>query len=247
MMENPSGNAPLAKILMSMMPEGLEVSGDEADSPAVARRKKEILDASLRVFSAKGFDGGRTREIARESGASEATIFKYFPTKRHLMLALIKPLVETIGRPLFMKPIERLLERQKGRPLEETLTLIMIDRWKLFTEKESLVSLAYLEAFRNPEMLEAFKQLIVPQILGYLEPLFHEAAAAGEIRADLLPRLLSRSFLAQVLGFIVLVRLSPEDFALEDIEADIGATVSLFVEGLRPENGFRKERTHGQH
>jgi len=247
MIENTDVDAPLAKVLLSMLPEGIAVSEDESDSPAVARRKKEILDASLRVFSTKGFDGGRTKDIAREAGTSEATIFKYFPTKRHLMMGLIKPLMEMIGRPLFMKPIERLLERQKGRPLEETLTLIMMDRWKLFTEKERMVSLAYMEAIRNPEMLEIFKQLIVPQVLKYLEPVFQEAADSGEIRSDLSSRLLSRSFLAQVLGFILLVRVNPENFALSDVETDIAATVSIFVQGLRPTNGLKKEHSHGQH
>ncbi|MFA6507924.1 MAG: helix-turn-helix domain-containing protein [Treponemataceae bacterium] len=237
-MENKkSDDAQLADVLLSMLPEGVTALDDESDSLAVRQRKKEILDASLRVFSQKGFDGGRTKEIAQEAKTSEATIFKYFPTKRHLMFAVIKPLIETIARPLFMKPIERLLERQKGRPLEETLTFIMIDRWRMFADNERMIALAYMEAYRNPDLVEAMKQMIIPQIHKYLDPLFSAASTSGEIRSDLSPRFLSRSFLSQVLGFILVTRAVPEPFAFGELESDIAATVSLFVRGLAPRDG----------
>lgn len=237
MAETKGDEAQLAGVLLSMLPEGIAPVGDETDSETVRQRKKEILDASMRVFSQKGFDGGRTKEIAKEAGTSEATVFKYFPTKRHLMFALIKPLIETIARPLFMKPIERLLERQRGRPLEETLTFIMIDRWRMFADNERMIALAYMEAFKNPDLIEALKQMVVPQVLKYLEPLFAEAAAIGEIRSDLAPRFVARSFLSQVLGYIMLVRAAPETFAFGELESDIADFVSLFVRGLETRKG----------
>jgi AcrR family transcriptional regulator len=230
-------SAPLAELLLSMMPEGVDAADDGTDSPTVKQRKKEILDASLRVFSRKGFDGSRTREIAREAGISEATVFKYFPTKRHLMLGLVRPMVEMIGRPLFMKPVEAILERQMGRPLEETLSLIMVDRWRLFMKHERFLVLVFSEANRNPEMVETVKQIVVPQILDYLEPLFAAAAASGEIRSDLSVRFMTRAFLFQVLGYIFSTYVGPEYFALGEPEADIPGVVALFVRGLRPLKG----------
>ncbi|HCM28652.1 MAG: hypothetical protein A2Z99_16220 [Treponema sp. GWB1_62_6] len=240
MNKKPGKEAPLAEVLLSMLPEGVAAAAaaaSEGDSPAVRQRKQEILEASLRVFSRKGFDGSRTREIAQEAGTSEATIFKYFPTKRHLMFAIIEPLVETIGRPLFMRPVEKILESQKGRPLEETLTLIMIDRWRILSKNERLIFLLYTEASRNPELIEVMKGIVIPQVLRYLEPLFAEASASGEIRSDLSPRFLTRSFLFQVFGFLALVRFHSETFALDEAERDITATVSLFVRGLAPREG----------
>lgn len=240
MTENKADNRQFAGLILSLLPEGVDAEADESDSPTVRRRKKDILDASLRVFSRKGFDGSRTREIAAEAGTSEATVFKYFPTKRHLMQALLRPIVELIARPLFMKPVEALLERQKGRPLEETLALIMIDRWKVFSANERLLVLAYSEGFRNPELVEVARQIVVPQILAYLEPLFARAAASGEIRSDLSPRFLARSFLFNVLGFIFTTFVSPEHFSSGDAESDIPEIVSLFVRGLHPQNGEKQ-------
>jgi len=55
--------------------------------PSDARRD-QILDAALRVFAERGFHGATTRELAKASGVSEALMFRHFPTKEHLYLAL---------------------------------------------------------------------------------------------------------------------------------------------------------------
>ena len=57
----------------------------------VTRRK--ILEAALRVFSRKGFNGATTSEIAREAGVAEGTIFRYFETKKDLLLKAADPVI----------------------------------------------------------------------------------------------------------------------------------------------------------
>ncbi|MGE5799532.1 MAG: helix-turn-helix domain-containing protein, partial [Syntrophaceae bacterium] len=41
--------------------------------------REKILDASLRLFSDKGFLGATTRGIARRAGVAEVTLFRHFP------------------------------------------------------------------------------------------------------------------------------------------------------------------------
>ena len=50
----------------------------------------EILDAALRVFAEKGYDGGSMREIATRVGVSEPALYRHFPGKEALFLALIR-------------------------------------------------------------------------------------------------------------------------------------------------------------
>lgn len=40
--------------------------------------EQKILDAALKIFSQKGYDGAKTKAIAEESGFSEVTLFKRF-------------------------------------------------------------------------------------------------------------------------------------------------------------------------
>ena len=51
-------------------------------------RKADIIQAVRRVFAEKGFDGTTTRELAEAAGVSEALLFKHFPNKEALYLAM---------------------------------------------------------------------------------------------------------------------------------------------------------------
>ena len=47
--------------------------------------RQRILDAAERVFSRDGFQGATTREIAREAGVNEVTLFRHFRTRDDLL------------------------------------------------------------------------------------------------------------------------------------------------------------------
>ena len=49
-----------------------------------------ILDAAQAVFCEKGFDATVVSEIADRLGVVEGTVFKYFPTKRELLLKVLE-------------------------------------------------------------------------------------------------------------------------------------------------------------
>jgi AcrR family transcriptional regulator len=49
-----------------------------------------ILDAALRLFSQKGFLGATTRQIAREAGVAEVTLFRRFGSKEELFAEVIR-------------------------------------------------------------------------------------------------------------------------------------------------------------
>ena len=69
-------------------------STSQASSPRTRRvrgeiRKAEIIEAAASLFSEKGFNGTKTREIAAYAGVSEALIFKHFPSKEDLYAAIL--------------------------------------------------------------------------------------------------------------------------------------------------------------
>lgn len=52
------------------------------------RRQAEILLAAARVFKAKGFHAARTEDICAEAGLSAGTVFRHFPDKRAMIVAI---------------------------------------------------------------------------------------------------------------------------------------------------------------
>jgi AcrR family transcriptional regulator len=57
-------------------------------SPKVTRER--ILDAAARTFSLEGIQGATTRQIAREAGVNEVTLFRHFKSKEQLLGAVLQ-------------------------------------------------------------------------------------------------------------------------------------------------------------
>jgi len=53
-------------------------------------RRAQIVAAARRVFSAHGYDGAKTLQIAREANVSEALVYRHFPSKLALYRAVLR-------------------------------------------------------------------------------------------------------------------------------------------------------------
>jgi AcrR family transcriptional regulator len=53
-------------------------------------RRRAIVEAALRVFSAGSYAGSTTAEIAREAGVSEPVLYRHFASKRDLWVACLE-------------------------------------------------------------------------------------------------------------------------------------------------------------
>src|SRR5690348_14675512 len=78
--------------------------------------RQHILDATERIIQTKGFARVTTREIAREAGCAEGTLYKHFVSKDDLFLAVIQKnlpdVIETVRE-------DRVGTRTVGANLEE--------------------------------------------------------------------------------------------------------------------------------
>jgi AcrR family transcriptional regulator len=54
------------------------------------QRRQAIVAAVRGTFAEKGFDGTTTRELARAAGVSEALLYKHFPSKESLYVAMLE-------------------------------------------------------------------------------------------------------------------------------------------------------------
>ena len=53
------------------------------------KRREQILQTAVDLFSQRGFKGTTTKEIARAAGVSEAMVFRHFATKDELYGAIL--------------------------------------------------------------------------------------------------------------------------------------------------------------
>ena len=72
------------------MDENVTSKRNRVQSGSVDLTRQRILAAAQQVFSRDGFQGATTREIAREAGVNEVTIFRHFHTRDELLHATLK-------------------------------------------------------------------------------------------------------------------------------------------------------------
>src|ERR1700753_428006 len=69
--------------------------------PRLARRR-QLLDAAMEVFVARGYHAAAMDEIADRAGVSKPVLYQHFPGKQDLYLALldesVDKLVEAVAR-----------------------------------------------------------------------------------------------------------------------------------------------------
>ncbi|HKX10234.1 MAG TPA: TetR/AcrR family transcriptional regulator [Stellaceae bacterium] len=82
---------------------------------AAADREQEILAGAIRYFAEVGF-GGQTRQLAERLGITQPLLYRYFPTKRHL--------IERVFAEVFLKRVDPgwgELISDRSRSLEDRL------------------------------------------------------------------------------------------------------------------------------
>ena len=79
------------------MPSSPPPGGTHRSSPRWRRlpeeRPRQILDAALEVFGARGLAGARRDDSARRAGVSKGTIYLYFPNKEELFREVVRAVV----------------------------------------------------------------------------------------------------------------------------------------------------------
>jgi AcrR family transcriptional regulator len=53
-------------------------------------RREAVLTTAVAVFATRGMDGTSTEDVARRAGISQPYLFRLFPTKKALFLALVE-------------------------------------------------------------------------------------------------------------------------------------------------------------
>jgi AcrR family transcriptional regulator len=115
--------------------------------------RKQILDASLRLFSERGFARTTVRDIAREAGITDAAIYYHFESKRDLLEAL----VEERG---FLAGLKQLEQVAAELPLEETLSWMARGAVNIMDENRDFLRLIIMEGLGGDESaIEQYRHL----------------------------------------------------------------------------------------
>jgi AcrR family transcriptional regulator len=190
--------------------------------------KKRILAAAELVFSREGFHGATTREIARQAGVNEVTIFRHFHTREELLGATLKHACAAFDA--LIQPDEI----WKGE-LVDRLERFVREWYSVVKQREAIVRAFIGEARLLPESIRRrLKEFMLArkarfvaalgeaQELGLVRKEVDVSAAADFIRDSIHSAMLRHT----------LYRTDPET-----VDAHLRAVTDIFYRGIKAKDG----------
>jgi AcrR family transcriptional regulator len=161
-------------------------------------KRDEILSIATEYFLAHGYDGASINEMARESGISKESIYRYFRSKKRLFEAVIDRELEGYHRRL------RSIAQERPGSLRAQLLVVAKTLLSVVTTSRTLAMrrLIFQQASHNKDVGRHYFQIGPRHAYKQLASLF----TAHATRSALSPEQLSRYFVAIVLHFPLLQR-----------------------------------------
>ncbi len=192
-------------------------------SERVMDRRRELLDAAVRVFARKGFRAARVGDIAEEAGVAHGLLYHYFKSKDELL--------ETI----FSNTWTLMLEAISGvesldEPARETLRKVSAIVLRAWRDTPDIVRVLVREVTRSPHLQQEIGE--TEQAFAALERVIRKGQQAGEFRADVEPRFASFIFygaLEEILTGWVMGQLPDTE---EDVRLAERTVVEMLCDGL---------------
>jgi TetR/AcrR family fatty acid metabolism transcriptional regulator len=156
---------------------------DGSIAQAQEGKRKQLLDAAVRVFARSGYHGSRVGDIAAEAGVAHGLLYHYFSSKDEVL--------ETVFRENFGELLERFRGVEAASDLSapeklEAIAKILLRTWR---NDPDLVTVMVRDVARSPQL-----QLQVDEVreaFAIVQRVIEAGQADGSFRADLDGRLAS--------------------------------------------------------
>ncbi|MGI6406629.1 MAG: TetR/AcrR family transcriptional regulator [Syntrophaceticus sp.] len=183
-------------------------------APELTKTQKKIIDAAIKVFSEKGFEGSTTCEIAREAGVAEGTIFRHFSTKKGILQGILLQVVENYQLLDILEPLVEMIEKGDG----QSKIPAIITQLEEVMEQVPLLKLLFYEAQFHPEIQEMMVEKIVTPILDRIKNSIAKQQSTGEYR-NFDAYLMAISIFSSFWGYLALMNFIPEQEYMDEENA----------------------------
>ena len=186
-------------------------------------KRRQILDAAVRVFARSGFHTSRVGDIAEEAGVAHGLLYHYFSSKDEVL--------ETIFREQWSVLVDRISAiEESGEPAIDQLrhvAAIVLRNWR---HQPDVIRVLVREIARSPEVQQRIGELVKP--IAAVQRIIERGQATGELRADLQPQFAAVAFyggIEELLSGWVLGQLPDDDESVATGER----TVAQVLDGFR--------------
>lgn len=214
---------------MEMFIEALKkkIRSNEGLSP----KMQDILDASVALFSTKGFSNTSTKDIAQAANVAEGTIYKHFGTKENLLYATILPILRDIISEEALNRMRMIRSSLADAPFEDFVRFIVRKNVLIPEEHFQSGKIFFTEMIYQEKRCREFIDMIPAEFIAGFYSIFDDYKAKKEI-VDW-PNEVIWQFIMSVLFGHHLTHYVLFTEKERDKEAEIGYLTQQIVKGLQ--------------
>ena len=151
-------------------------------SIAQEEKRRQILDAAVRVFARDGFHTSRVGDIAEEAGVAHGLLYHYFSSKDEVL--------QTVFRENWAQLLERFeAVEASDEPADEKLRGIVKILLRTWRNDPALVTVMVREVGRSPQLATQVDD--IGRAFAVIERVIERGQSEGVFRSELDPRLAS--------------------------------------------------------
>src|SRR5437763_5036112 len=117
------------------------VAGKRARNQAA--RRQRVIEAAMALATEGGYDAVQMRDVAAQADVALGTLYRYFPSKDHLLLAALEEWAEDLRERLAQRPVA-------GATAAERVATVL-RRASRALEREPRLSAALVTALSSPD------------------------------------------------------------------------------------------------
>lgn len=197
-----------------------------SETGVAAERRRQILDAAVRVFARQGFHGSRVSDIADEAGVAYGLLYHYFRSKDQLLSTVFSERWK-----LMLEAIEAADQREaSGREKLDDIAGFIVGSYH---HDPDLMKVIIVEVTRAANSFGRTHLDEIRQAFDGIAAIVAAAQAKGEFRADADPQFAAMSFygvVEQALTAWIFGQLGDTEDEIARVREQIVATV---CDGLR--------------
>lgn len=148
--------------------------------------RTKILQAALRLFAKRGYDGTTTKDLAKSAGVAEGTLFRHFASKKAILIE-----VATAG---WIDILTDLLTELSEMGSYKAVSQVMRRRMLNMRQNSDLMRVCFVEAQYHPELRESIQTEVISKMTDVAEAFFETAMSKGIYR-QMDPKIVAKVFL----------------------------------------------------
>ena len=194
--------------------------------------KQKILETTIETISKKGYAPTTTKEIANRAGVSEATIFKYYGSKKELLRQIVEKTLEDFKEYSVNEAIPEVFDRTESGSPRDFLIKLMRERAEFFQKHNKALQVIIQETMIDETIRETFREKIWSEMTRVSDQIFNKAKETGEFR-NIDNRTLRRAIFGSFFFYVIFEgMLKLEDTKEEELAEVVKRTMDLILTGI---------------